>query len=74
MRHRFIALVGWLLLACPLLRAQTAYTCQYWFDGDYAAHTEVTSDSVHWQTSINTSHLTLGLHTLYLHLQDTSGQ
>ena len=74
MKHRFLALVGWLLLACPLLRAQTRYICQYWFDGNYAAHTDITIDTDHWQTPIEASHLTLGLHTLYLHLQDTSGQ
>ena len=74
MKRRFLALVGWLLLVCPLLRAQTGFICQYWFDGNYAAHTDIAVDTDHWQTPIEASHLTIGLHTLYLHLQDTSGQ
>ncbi len=74
MKHRFIVLVGWLLLGCRLLSAQTSYTCQYWFDGNYSSHFDTTATSGHWQALIETGHLPLGLHTLYMHLQDSSGR
>ena len=74
MKHRFIALIGWLLLGCQLLLAQPSYTYQYWFDRDYASHFDTTVTTGHWHTLIETGHLPFGLHTLYMHLQDTSGR
>ena len=72
MKNRLWAILCWLMLCSPLLRAQATYTCQFWIDGDYAAHADMVSDSGNWHASIETSHLTLGLHTLYMHIQDTS--
>ena len=74
MKHRFIALIGWLLLGSQLLLAQPSYTCQYWFDGNYNSHFDTSVTTGHWQTLIETGHLPFGLHTLYMHLQDSSGR
>ena len=62
------------MLGCQLLLAQPSYTCQYWFDGNYNSHFDTTVTTGHWQTLIETGHLPFGLHTLYMHLQDTSGR
>ena len=69
MKRILIAIIG--LMLCCGLRAQTR-TCQYWFDGNYGQHVNVTLTSDPWDGQLDASNLADGIHTLHLHLIDTA--
>ena len=70
MKRLFLTLTGWLL--CLVLAAQSQYKIEYWFDGKYADHKTETTTST-WQKQMETSTLSVGFHTLNLHIQDDEG-
>ena len=62
-----------MLLLYGSLSAQTVHRIQYWFDGQYDAHQCDSTTTGSWQIEIDVAHLRDGFHTLYFHVQDTSG-
>ena len=70
MKHILILLMGWLLLWCPLIQAQNAHSCRYWFDQDYSSRQQVVIGNE--PLLIETSNLIDGLHTLYLQIGEDS--
>lgn len=72
MKRFLLLLTEWLLWFSPHLQGQI--TMQYWFDGQYVSRHEVVSTSMSWQPQIDVGHLSEGLHTLCLHVTDTSGR
>lgn len=69
---RYVLIVG-IMLGGLVLRAQSVtYTCRYWFDQNHTqADTTAFCDSI-WQTEIDVGSLADGMHTLYIHVMDTS--
>ena len=60
------------MLFCIGLRAQSSYTCRYWFDQDDGqALTTNFSDSP-WHVELDVGQLTDGIHTLHMQVMDTS--
>ena len=70
MKRWLAALVGCLLLS--VLRAQSPYQVQYWFDGDYERRTTENFASGGFHSLLEVGHLREGFHTLSLHLRDTN--
>lgn len=72
MRKLFLLLTG--LLLGGAVTAQDISHCEYWFDQNFAGRQNayVVNGNLQWQA--DASALTDGLHFLYLHVQDTSGQ
>ena len=67
---RLLLYVAWCLLGLSL-SAQTAVRYVYWFDDDYGTHiTDSLTTTSHLQ--IETSHLSVGFHTLYMLLGSDS--
>ena len=72
MKRLLITLVACLL--CFAATAQRSYKLQYWFDGQYGNHhTDTIIDSIS-HLSIDVSQVNSGFHTLYMHIQDSSGR
>ena len=72
MKRLFLSLTS--LLFVGWLQAQTVQRVQWWFDADYSlCNTDSTTSTALWHLDIDASQLRDGFHTLYLHLQDTSG-
>lgn len=69
MKRLLIAIIG--LMLCCGLSAQTR-TCQYWFDGNYGQHVDVTLSGDSWDGQLDASSLSDGIHTVHLHLIDTA--
>ena len=70
--RRFALIIVAMLFGIALKAQSVTYTCRYWFDQNHTqAVTTTFSDSI-WQTEIDVGSLTDGLHTLYIHVMDTS--
>ena len=64
------------LIACVLYITTTAqknYKFQYWFDEQFDNHVNDTFNGSTLRSVIDVSQLNSGFHTLYLHVQDSSG-
>jgi len=74
MKRWFLALTGWLF--CLTLQAQSPqYTLEYWFDRDYDSHVTQTHNIAGvWQIQMEMSDLSVGFHTLNLHIKDDTGR
>lgn len=57
-----------------LAQAQTNYLYRYWLDGQSQQAAEVSISGEQWQTQLDVSSLSEGLHTFYLAVQDTAGR
>ncbi|MCR5039280.1 MAG: hypothetical protein K6A94_08105, partial [Bacteroidales bacterium] len=69
---RIILIIGALLIGFVMQAQSVTYTCRYWFDKNQEqAVTATFSDSI-WQAELDVGLLPEGLHTLYLHVMDTS--
>ena len=60
------------LLLGLALKAQSPYTCQYWFDQDYGQAVTTTFEGDLCQMEIDAGSLSAGLHTLCIMVQDTT--
>ena len=69
---RYLLIIG-VLLSCLSLRAQSVnYTCRYWFDQNFGQATTATFSSSTWQAELDVGSLPEGLHSLHIHVMDTS--
>ena len=58
------------LLAAIGLRAQSSYSCRYWYDDDIANATTTAFSSGNCQAQLDVGDLSVGLHTLHFSLAD----
>ena len=63
---RYVSIIG-ALLCCVMLKAQSAYTCHYWFDHNHAQMQQVPFANGHFLFDV--SELETGLHTLCVMLE-----
>ena len=61
------------LLFCLLLKSQSLYTCQYWFDEDYTQMATATFNDRTWQAELDVGTLSSGIHLLYVQVKDSTG-
>jgi len=70
MKRYFLAIMC--VLLCMSARSQVVRTWQYWFDNDFATHvTSTFTDSI-MHADIDVGQLSEGIHTLQIHVRDTS--
>lgn len=69
---RIVLIIGALLLGLAVRAQSVTYTCRYWFDQNFAQATTTTLSNSIWQADLDVGSLTEGLHTLHLHVMDTS--
>ncbi len=62
------------LLATIGLRAQSSYSCRYWYDDDIANATTTAFSGGNWQAQLDVGDLSTGLHTLHFSLADATQQ
>ena len=62
------------LLAAIGLRAQSSYSCRYWYDDDIANATTTAFSGGNWQAQLDVGNLSTGLHTLHFSLADATQQ
>lgn len=65
-----------LFILCLIISSEIyaqRYTVEYWFDQNYGSHNTVFVDSTILQMQIDVTHLSGGMHMLYLQAQDTAG-
>lgn len=61
------------LIFCFAMQAQPmTYSCRYWFDQDFGQATTVTLNGSTWQAELDVGSLLDGLHSLHIHVMDTS--
>ena len=61
------------LLFCLLLKSQSLYTCQYWFDENHVQMATATFNDRTWQTELDVGTLSPGIHLLYVQVKDSTG-
>jgi hypothetical protein len=69
---RIILLIGALLVGFAMWAQSVTYTCRYWFDQNFAQAATTTFSNATWQAELDVGLLSEGLHTLHLHVMDTS--
>ena len=60
------------LLFCFMVKAQSQYTCRYWYDQNFAQAVTTTFSDNTWQAELDVSALGTGVHFLHIHVADTS--
>ena len=60
------------LLFCFVVKAQSQYTCRYWYDQNFAQAVTTTFSDNTWQAELDVSALGTGVHFLHIHVADTS--
>lgn len=61
------------LLQCLIVKSQSLYQCRYWFDQEPVQTVAVAFAGYTAQMELDAGSLTEGLHTLCIHVMDTSG-
>ena len=69
---RIVLIIGALLIGLAMRAQSVTYTCRYWFDQNFAQATTATFSDSTWQAELDVGSLADGLHTLHLHVMDTS--
>ena len=69
---RIILIICALLLGLAVRAQSVTYTCRYWFDQNFAQAATTTFSNSTWQAELDVGSLSEGLHTLHLHVMDTS--
>ncbi len=69
---RIILIIGALLIGLVIRAQSVTYTCRYWFDQNFAQAAMATFSNSTWQAELDVGSLADGLHTLHLHVMDTS--
>jgi hypothetical protein len=69
---RIIIIIGAILLGFAARAQSVTYTCRYWFDQNYAQAVTSTFSESTWQMELDVGSLNEGLHSLHLHVMDTS--
>ena len=69
---RYLLLIGAILLGLSVRAQSVTYTCRYWFDRDLEQAVTTTFSESNWQEELDVGPLADGLHTLHLHVMDTS--
>lgn len=69
---RFLIIIGAILLGLAARGQSVTYTCRYWFDMNYAQAVTTTFGESGWEAEIDVGSLTEGIHSLHLHVMDTS--
>lgn len=67
-------LITTILLVAIGLRAQSSYSCRYWYDEDFANATTTAFSGGNWQAQLDVGDLSLGLHTLHFSMADALQQ
>ena len=67
-------LITTILLVAIGLRAQSSYSCRYWYDEDFANATTTAFSGGNWQAQLDVGDLSLGLHTLHFSMASASQQ
>ena len=68
---RIILIISTLLFGLAV-KAQSQYTCRYWYDGDVGSVVTTGFDGSNWQAQLDVGALDAGLH--FLHLQVVESQ
>jgi len=71
MKRCLLTLIAGVL--CSVVSAQSVFRLQYWFDGQHDSRITNTFSTSSWQPLIETSQLSSGVHTLFLQVQDSTG-
>ena len=61
-----------MLLGFAANAQEVTYTCRYWFDQNHAQTAVTTFGESGWEAELDVGSLTFGLHSLHLHVMDTS--
>ena len=69
---RIVLIIGALLIGLVIRAQSVTYTCRYWFDQNFAQAATATFSNSTWQAELDVGSLADGLHTLHLHVMDTS--
>ncbi|MBR6847615.1 MAG: T9SS type A sorting domain-containing protein [Bacteroidales bacterium] len=69
---RFLLIIGAILLGFAVRAQSVTYTCRYWFDQNFAQAVTTTFGESGWEAELEVGSLTSGLHSLHLHVMDTS--
>ena len=69
---RFLFIIGAILLSFALRAQSVTYTCRYWFDQNFGQAITTTFGENGWEAELDVGSLTEGLHSLHLHVMDTS--
>lgn len=72
MKRCLLTLIAGLL--CSVASAQAVFRMQYWFDGQHDNRIIDTFFTSSWQPLLETGHLSSGVHTLFLQVQDSTGK
>ena len=72
MKRCLLTLIAGLL--CSVASAQAVFRMQYWFDGEHDNRIIDTFFTSSWQPLLETGHLSSGVHTLFLQVQDSTGK
>ena len=69
---RFLLIIIAILLGLAARAQSVTYTCRYWFDMNHAQAVTSTFGESGWEAEIDVGSLTEGIHSLHLHVMDTS--
>ena len=69
---RFLLIIGAILLGLAVRAQSVTYICSYWFDMNHAQAVTTTFGESGWEAEIDVGSLTEGIHSLHLHVMDTS--
>ena len=69
---RYVLIIGAMLFGFAVKAQSVTYTCRYWFDQNHEQAVTTTFNDSIWQAELDVGTLTDGLHTLYIHVMDTS--
>ena len=69
---RYILIIGAILLGLAARAQSVTYTCRYWFDMNHAQTVTTTFGESGWEAELDVGSLAFGLHSLHLHVMDTS--
>ena len=69
---RILLILGILLFSNTLKAQSVEYTCRYWFDQNHAEAVVTNFGVDGWEAELDVGALTDGLHSLHIHVMDTS--
>ena len=69
---RYILIIGAILLGLAARAQSVTYTCRYWFDMNHAQTVTTIFGESGWEAELDVGSLAFGLHSLHLHVMDTS--
>ena len=69
---RYVLIIGVILLSLAAQAQSVTYTCRYWFDQNHEQATTTDFSTSTWQAEIDVGDLDEGIHSLHIHVMDTS--